>query len=150
MPNPSTALQKRRRSLNTSVLWGSIMRERERGGGGWRSCWAAKSSPHYRCVSLPACCVDEMHKQHPERFLPGSGTVVQDCRDVVYIAGRAAKSFFGVGTVCVVPALPSAGKYSAFAGRAGTDITRHKPACIPMRGEGPTDTPLCKYFFIKT
>ena len=41
-------------------------------------------------------------------------------------------------------------KYSAFAGRAGTDITRHKPACIPMRGEGLTDTPLCKYFFIKT
>lgn len=91
-------------------------RERERqrggggGGGGWRSRRAAKSSPHYRCVSLPACCVDEMHKQHPERFLPGSGTVAQDRGDVAYIAGRAAKSFFGVGTVCVVPALPSAGK----------------------------------------
>lgn len=32
---------------------------------------------------------------------------------------------------------------------AGTDITRHKPACIPMRGEGLADTPLCKYCFIK-
>lgn len=51
-----------------------------------------------------------MHQQHPKWFLPGSGMVAQDCRDVVYMAGRAAKSFFGVGTVCVVPALPSAGK----------------------------------------
>lgn len=66
-----------------------------------------------------------MHKQHPEQFLPGSGTVVQDCRDVVYTAGRAAKSFFGVGTVCVVPALPSAGKVQCV-GRARRN--RYNPA----------------------
>lgn len=126
-------------------------RERERGGGGgWRSSWAAESSPYYGCVSLPARCVDEMHKRHPEQFLPGSGTVAQDRGAVVYTAGRAAKSFFGVGTVCVVPALPSAGKVQCVR-RACRD--RYYPAPIPripMRGEGLTDTLLCKYFFIKT
>lgn len=69
---------------------------------------AAHVTAAFRCP--PAAMDDEMHQQHPKWFLPGSGTVAQDCRDVVYMAGRAAKSFFGVGTVCVVPALPSAGK----------------------------------------
>lgn len=95
-----------------------------------------KEQPAPPLFSPSACCVDEMHEQHPEQFLPGSGTVVQDCRDVVYTAGRAAKSFFGVGTVCVVPLSLLLEKYSALAGRAGTDITRQKPARIPMRGEG--------------
>lgn len=33
---------------------------------------------------------------------------------------------------------------------AGPERTRHKPACISMRGEGWAHTRLCKYFFIKT
>lgn len=95
------------------------------GGGGWQKPPGCKEQPALLLFSLSACCVDEMHKQHPEQFLPGSGTVVQDCRDVVYAAGRAAKSFFGVGTVCVVPALPSAGKVQCV-GRARRN--RYNPA----------------------
>lgn len=143
-------MEEKRCSLNTPVLWGCIMREREREEEAGKAAGlqrAARTAAVFRC--LPAALM-RCTSSIPSGFSQARGRC---CRTAgmwfTSQGGRLSHSLEWAQSVWS-PLSLLLEKYSAFAGRAGTDITRHKPARIPMRGEGLTDTPLCKYFFIKT
>lgn len=120
------------------------------GGGGWQSQRAAKSSRHRCCSHCPPAALMRCTSSIPSSFSQAQG---RWCRTAgtwfTLQGGRLSHSLEWAQSVWS-PLSLLLEKYSALAGRAGTDITRHKPVRIPMRGEGLTDTPLCKYFFIKT
>lgn len=109
--------------------------ERQRGGGGWQSCRAAESSRHCCCSHCPPAVLMRCTSSILSSFSQAQG---RWCRTAgtwfTPQGGRLSHSLEWAQSVWS-PLSLLLEKYSALAGRAGTDITRHKPA-HPNEGGG--------------